>query len=124
MSLPAEEQNEIFTKERILPLVSALLTASEKKRIQCKNNDSRNAMIDREFEIAAVFMEKGIMKCSDRVGIPYGERIKRDAWELLRILNYEATKGKRFGFNPLICEIKNGDWREKVPPLLPIRAQK
>jgi hypothetical protein len=124
-TLPAEEQNEIFTEDRIKPLVSALLTASEKKkRVQSKNDESRNVMVDREFQIAAMFMQKGISKCLDRVREPYGERMWRDASGVMMILNYEATKGKQVGASVDVSEIQIGDWREKVPPLLPVRAQK
>jgi len=123
-TLPAEEQNEIFTEDRISALVSALLTASEKRRIQFKNKESKNAMVDREFQIAAMFMQKGTSKCLDRVKEPYVERMWHDATGLMMILNFVATEGKQRGASVDVSEVKRGEWREKVPPLLPIRAQK
>ena len=124
-TLPVEEQNEIFAEDRIRPLVIALLTGSEKKKVHSMDEESRNAMVDREFQIAAMFMEKGITKCLDRVRKPYVERMMRDAAGVALILNYEATRGKRQCANIFdLSEKKAGEWREKVPPLLPLRAQK
>lgn len=119
-TLPAEEQNEIFLEDRIRPLVSALLTASSKKRVGAKNDESRAIMVDREFQIAAMFMQKGISKCLNRVRKPFGDRTLNDAIDLMQILHYEATNGKSGGASLNITEKKTGEWREKVHPLLPI----
>ena len=106
--------------------MSALLTASSsgKKRVQFKDKESKNAMVEREFQIAAMFMQKGISRCLDRVTEPYRDRMWHDAIGLMMILTHEATEGKQRGANIDVSEIKRGEWTEKVPPLLPIRAQK
>ena len=84
-------------------------------------------MVEREFLIAALLLEKGTMKCLERAREVelYGRDTEGKAMGSMRILLSEATKGARvLGRSVSVCEIPAGEGREKIPPLLPLSSEK
>jgi hypothetical protein len=115
-TLSAEDQNDIFTEERIRPLASALLTASMKKKITASTKEDRAAMVERELQLAAMMMEKGAAKCLGAVKYPYASKMQSEAYGLVSILKAEATGHQGMSLN--VNETPIGEKREKVPPFI------
>lgn len=65
--LPEKHLAEVLTEENVDKLSSALLTQSRKK--SGKTDPNRPGMIDREYRIAAMLMEKGLAKSFERLWI-------------------------------------------------------
>ena len=62
-----QELATVLTEETVDKLVSALLTQSRKK--SRKTDPHHQGMIEREYQIAAVLMEKGLAKSFERLEI-------------------------------------------------------
>jgi hypothetical protein len=110
--LPEKHLAEVLTVERIDRLVSALLTESRNKTRSA--DPHREGMREREYHIAAMLMEKGAMKCLERVGRtgtkhgpeydPVHDLVHNQLLSVLAVLKY-ATTGRRgitydLKFNP------------------------
>lgn len=89
---PPDQQNRVFTKENVENLVSGLLAA----RCKTETEEDRKDREERQYALGAMFMEKGVNKCMQKVDEPYRERVQRDALSLMLTLK-KATLGPRAG---------------------------
>lgn len=79
---PESELSQVFTADDIKELVIALTPAGGKQT---------PAGLQRQYEIAALFMERGINKCLESVDKRYRNYIERDAWRVLELLKVVAV---------------------------------
>lgn len=105
--LPEKHLAEVLTEENIDKLTSALLAQSWKK--SRKTDPNRPAMMEREYRIAAMLMEKGLAKCSEQFAGAENNRelsdfITREAYRLVLILTYPErrryTAALDYNYNP------------------------
>lgn len=82
--LPEDQLEQVLTAETLDPFFSALLLP-EYDRGRDKETQQRR------FEIAALMMQKGIVKCLEREQPPHLEPIRHDATILIHILSSVAT---------------------------------
>jgi hypothetical protein len=83
--LPEDQLRQVLTAESLDPFFSALLLPRYERE---RDGETQR----RRFEIAALMMEKGTIKCLERVQEPFQDRTLHDAVDLIQILNY-ATIG-------------------------------
>ena len=106
---------KVITEERIDKLISALLTRREYKFWEEINKDKETEpMISTEYQIAALLMEKGAMKCLERVGKtstkhgpeydPVHDFVRNQLLSVLAVLKYATTESRSIShdlkFNP------------------------
>jgi hypothetical protein len=115
---PPEQQNLVFTEEKIDRLVSALITTSERIKPRKGEEEDRNEATRREERMAALLMQKGAYKClaalerrekesPPHLGMdsPLYLWVAREAIWIIDVLNYVATGGVAsvdadYHFNP------------------------
>ena len=97
------ELAEVLTDETVDRLASTFLTRGRK---QSRSEDKdRQALIEREYRIAAMFMEKGAEKCLEAferqehespphrgMDSPLYQLVRREAASAINVLNYVATR--------------------------------
>lgn len=83
---PTDQQNIVFTENRIRKFVSSLLIAQYEKETQA----DRKRREDRQYALAATFMEKGVIKCLEKVDAPYHDRIQKESIGLILTLKRAA----------------------------------
>jgi len=91
--MPEKHLAEVFTQENVDRLVSALLTQSRKE--SRKADPRRQEMIEREYRIAGMLMEKGTGKCFKRIdedNVNLHDLIEQDTFRTVFILKYAATR--------------------------------
>ena len=102
--LPEDQLCQVFTEENIDKLTSALLTqGTNRSRSEDKH---RQELIEREYRIAVIFMEKGADKCLvafERqelesplhlgMGSPLYQLVRREAASAIHVLSYVARGG-------------------------------
>lgn len=94
---PPDQQNRVFTKGNIEELVSKLLTA----RYRTETEKDRKSRKERQYALGAMFMEKGVNKCMQKVDAPYMERVRKEAISLMLTLK-KATLGADAGVSASI----------------------
>jgi hypothetical protein len=114
---PPDQQNLVFTEERIDRLVSALITRSERIKPRKGEKEDRDETIRREERMAALLMRKGALRCltalerketesPPHVGMdsPLFLWVHREASWVIDVLNYVATGvpsvDEDYHFNP------------------------
>ena len=102
---PPDQQNMVLTPERIDRLVSALLTVHiVDLRPRIEGGKDLERLIERQYQIAAMIMEKGAAKCLEAferkeqesppylgMDSPLYRLVMRDAGAAIDVLNYVAT---------------------------------
>jgi len=91
---PPNQQNKVFTETSIAKLVSRLLTV----KYSSEDEKDRTGRERRQKALAAMFLEKGIIKCLDYVPEAYHERDEREAIGLVMRLK-GVMLGPGAGFN-------------------------
>jgi hypothetical protein len=112
-----DQQNLVFTEERIDRLASALLTRSERIKARKGEKEDRNETTRREERMAALLMKKGVLRClkalerkekesPPHLGMdsPLYLWVTTEANRVIDILNYVATGApwvdEDYHFNP------------------------
>lgn len=93
--LPEKHLAEVFTEENVDRLVSALLTSRESRKKSRKADPGRQGMIEREYRIAVILMEKGVAKCWERIDrndVTLAYFIQPEAFRTILMLKYLATE--------------------------------
>jgi hypothetical protein len=85
---PPDQQNRVFTTENIAKLASNLL----KKRYRNEAEKDREKREQRQYALGAMFMEKGVNKCRERVTEPYQDRYLHESLALMLTLKKAALR--------------------------------
>jgi hypothetical protein len=83
---PPDQQNRVFTTDNIGKLASNLL----RKKYRNENEKDREKREKRQFALGAMFMEKGVNKCMQKVTTPYRERLFHESTSLMLTLKKAA----------------------------------
>jgi hypothetical protein len=114
-ALPEKHLIEVFTEERIDKLVSALLTVHtvdlrprevdgkfiDPERLIKEGGKDLERLIERQYQIAALLMEKGADKCLEAferkekgMESPLYQLVQKEAGGVINVLNYVATAAR------------------------------
>lgn len=83
-----DQLRQVLTAETLDPFFSALLLPQYERE---RDGETQR----RRFEIAALMMQKGVIKCLEREQEPHHDRTQHDAMKLIDILSYAAI-GERW----------------------------
>jgi hypothetical protein len=83
---PPDQQKRVFKPENFGRLTSRLLT----RKFRVETEKDRKEREERQYMLAGMFMEKGVIKCMEKVDAPYEERVQREAYSLILTLKKAA----------------------------------